>query len=273
MDIARPSQIEPATNRYGVHALARIMLPLAIRLGIHPNTVTLAGLAFGLGAAAAYLRWPDWRYATLGFLCMIGWHVMDGLDGKLARATGKTSAFGRLLDGVADYSCFVAVYIALAITQPEPLPAIGIALVSGAAHALQSQFYEGERATWIRRSAGQYEAVARSEAGGAFERLYNRLERALGNQSRPFDVLLHNATPAERQRLIAAWQPRSARVLHLMGPLSANGRTIAIWLAAMIGNPWLFWLWEIIPLTILALVAARWLRQAEIRAAAAALAD
>ena len=270
MDIARPSTIEPATNRYGVHALARLMLPLAIRLGIHPNAVTLAGLTFGLCAAAAYLHWQDWRYATLGFLFMIGWHIMDGLDGKLARATGKTSAFGRLLDGIADYSSFVAVYIALAITQPQIVPALGIAIVAGAAHALQAQFYEGERATWIRRSAGQFDAVARTEAGGAFERLYNRLERALGNQSRPFDARLHEASPAERQRLIDAWQPRSARVLHLMGPLSANGRTIAIWLAAMIGNPWLFWLWEIIPLTILALVAARWLRQAEIQAAAPA---
>lgn len=270
MDIARPSQIEPITNRYGVHALARLMLPIAIRLRIHPNTVTLTGLFLGLCAAAAYLHWRDWRMATLGFLFMIGWHVMDGLDGKLARATGKTSAFGRLLDGIADYSCFVAVYVALAVTQDNPWLALLAAIVSGAVHALQSQFYEGERATWIRRSAGAFTAIARSEAGGAVERLYNRLERALGNQARPFDALLREAAPDARHRMLAIWQPRSSAVLHLMGPLSANGRTIAIWVAAMIGNPWLFWLWEIVPLSLLALVAARRLRQSEDQASAAA---
>lgn len=270
MDIARPSQIEPATNRYAVHALARALLPVAVRLNIHPNAVTFAGLLFGLGAAAAYVHWRDWRFATLGFALMILWHVMDGLDGKLARATGKSSDFGRLLDGIADYSTFVAVYIVLALTQPQPLLAISAAIVSGAAHALQSQFYEGERATWIRRSAGRFDAVERSAAGGAAERLYNRLEAMLGNRQRPFDARLAEASPPERQRMIAAWQPRAAAILHAMGPLSANGRTIAIWVAVMMGSPWLFWAWEIIVLTLLALAAARALRHSEAMAAAAA---
>ena len=269
MDTARPSQIEPATNRYAVHALARAMLPLAVRMRIHPNTVTIAGLLFGLCAAAAYANWRDWRFATLGFLFMILWHVMDGLDGKLARATGKSSEFGRLLDGIADYSTFVAVYIVLALTQDAVLPALCAAAVSGAAHALQSQFYEGERATWIRRSAGNFNAVQRSAAGGSAERLYNHLEAVLGNRVRPFDSQLAAASPAARERMIAAWQPRAAHILHLMGPLSANGRTIAIWLAALAGNPWLFWGWEIFGLTLLALAAARALRQSERQAASA----
>ena len=63
---------------------------------------------------------------------------------------------------------------------------------------------------------------------------------------------------------------RAAQILHLMGPLSANGRTIAIWLAALAGNPMLFWGWEIIGLTLLALAAARALRQSERRAALSA---
>jgi phosphatidylglycerophosphate synthase len=260
---ARPVEIEPLSNRLVVHRLSAALLSPAVSLGIHPNAATSAGLLFGLAAAAAYTRWADWRFATLAFLLMVGWHVMDGLDGQLARATGKASDIGRLLDGVADYATFVAVYLALALTHPRPGLALALALGAGAAHALQAQFYEGERATYIRRRQGRFAAVARPETGGRFERLYNRGEALLGNRVRPFDTRLDQAAPAQREALLAAWQPRAARTLRAMSPLSANGRTLAIWLAALAGEPILFWLWEIFGLTLVALAAARALRQSE----------
>lgn len=263
MQSARPVEIEPLSNRFLVHPVAAGLLPSAIRLGIHPNAVTGAGLGFGLLAGLAYLHWQDWRFATLGFALMIGWHVMDGLDGQLARATGRTSDIGRLLDGVADYATFVAVGLALAFTSPRPLLAVSLALAAGLCHALQSQFYEGERATYIRRLSGRFEPVARPEAGGFVERLYNRGEALLGNRARPLDVALQNASPAERERMLAQWQPAAARTLRWMSPLSANGRTIAIWLAVLLQQPMLYWIWEILPLTLFALAAARALRQAE----------
>lgn len=259
----RPTEIEPLSNRLVVHRLSAALLAPAVALRIHPNVATSAGLLFGLAAAAAYTRWPDWRFATLGFLLMVGWHVMDGLDGQLARATGRASDLGRLLDGVADYSTFVAVYLALALTHPKPGLAIALALAAGLAHALQAQFYEGERATYIRRREGRFTALARPETGGPFERLYNRGEALLGNRTRAFDTRLEQAPPGERAALLAAWQPRAARTLRAMSPLSANGRTIAIWLAALAGDPILFWLWELLGLTLVALAAARALRQSE----------
>jgi hypothetical protein len=259
----RPPEIEPLSNRLVVHRLSAALLPRAVRLGLHPNLATGAGLLFGLAAAACYTRWPDWRFATAGLLLMIGWHVMDGLDGQLARATGQTSDLGRLLDGVADYATFVAVYLALALTHPQPGLALALAIAAGAAHALQSQFYEGERATYIRRRAGQFRPVERPETGGRIERLYNRGEALLGNRARPFDARLQAATPAERGRLLGDWQPRAARALRAASLLSANGRTIAIWLAALAGNPMVYWLWEIVGLTLVALAVARALRQAE----------
>lgn len=259
----RPIEIEPLSNRLVVHRLSAALLPRAIAWRVHPNIATIAGLLSGLAAAAAYAHWTDWRFATLGFLLMLGWHVMDGLDGQLARATGTASDFGRLLDGIADYSTFVAVYLALALTHPRPGLALALAVAAGAAHALQAQFYEGERATWIRRSAGNFQPVARPETGGFVERLYNRGEALLGNRARPFDQQLQQATPAQRKALLSAWQPRAARILRAMSLLSANGRTIAIWLAVLAGEPMLFWLWELVGLTLVALVAARALRQSE----------
>jgi phosphatidylglycerophosphate synthase len=263
MQSARPIEIEPLSNRFLIHPLAGALLAPCVRIGLHPNAITGAGLGFGLLAGLAYTQWTDWRFATLGFGLMIAWHVMDGLDGKLARATGKTSEIGRLLDGVADYATFVAVNLALALTHPHAATALAMAIFSGLCHALQSQFYEGERTTYIRRLSGRFDAVVRSAAGGFAERLYNKGEALLGNRARPFDHLLAAAAPEPRMQMLARWQPKAARTLRWMAPLSANGRTLAIFLAVLLGEPMLYWLWEILPLTLLALAAARSLRQAE----------
>ena len=260
---SRPPEIEAWSNRLVVHRLSAALLPRAIALGIHPNSVTMAGLGFGLLAAAAYSRWDNPLFATLGFLLMIGWHVMDGLDGALARATGKSSAFGRLLDGIADYATFVAVGLALAFAQDNVPLALGLALAAGAAHALQSAFYEAERETYIRRSKGQFVASARSEAGGPFERLYNSGEAWLGNRTRPFDMQLAAAPPAERARLLADWRAKAAPRLMLLSPLSANGRTIAIFVACIAGSPFFYWIWELVFLTFLSLAGGHRLRQSE----------
>ena len=269
MESARPDEIEPLSNRLLIHRVARLLLPRAIAIGLHPNLVSAAGLSFGLLAALAYTNWRDWRWATVGLLLMLCWHIMDGLDGKLARATGKCSALGRLLDGVADYSTFVAVNLALAFTHPAPALAVSVAIGSGICHALQSQFYEGERATYIRRRDGNFAAIERTVAGGAVERLYNRCEAMLGNRTRRIDRLLAAAPAAGQAAILARWRPSAARVLRAMSPLSANGRTLAIWIAALAGDPMLYWIWEIGPLTLLALIAARTLRNVEAKASLA----
>jgi hypothetical protein len=95
------------------------------------------------------------------------------------------------------------------------------------------------------------------------ERLYNRGEALLGNRERPFDAALRAAGPGARPAMLAAWQPRAARILRRLSPVSANGRTLAIYLAVLAGEPLLYCLWEIVALTLLSLAAASALRQAE----------
>ncbi|WP_199553443.1 CDP-alcohol phosphatidyltransferase family protein [Sandaracinobacteroides hominis] len=267
MDSARPIEIEPWPNRLLIHRLSSLLLAPARRAGIHPNTVTCMGFGFGLLAASSYAMAGQsgsrWAFATLGLLLMLAWLVMDGLDGQLARATGKSSDIGRLLDGVADYATFVVVNIALVATHPRPLAAFALALLSGVFHALQSQFYEGERATYIRRLSGKFQAIARAEAGGPYERFYNRCEALLGNRTRPFDLKLQAAGPAERELLLSRWQPGAARALRAASPLSSDGRAIVIWVAVLAGETMLYWFYEIGVLTLVALAAAHKLRQSE----------
>lgn len=269
---SRPREIEDPSNVLFVHRMSAALLAPALRLGIHPNLVSLAGLGFGIAAAASYLHWRDWRMATLGFACMAAWHVADGLDGAVARASGRTSAFGRFMDGLCDYLVFILVYVALALSL---MPAHGallpwaLAVTAGGAHIVQAAAYERERDAYIRRLAGLPGHVVRPPSRNPLVRGYDRLQAALGrSDDGRLDGRLAASSPASRSRLLAEYRGRLSPQLRWLSILSANNRTIAIWLSCLVAGPQLYWLWEIVGLTLLWL----WLGR-RIRAAEAALAD
>lgn len=96
----------------------RLMAPLARALGrvVHPDVVTLAAFAMGLGAAflAAAGRF-GW---ALG-LWLVN-RTLDGLDGSIARARGAASDFGGYLDIVLDLVVYAAIPIGIVLADPTP---------------------------------------------------------------------------------------------------------------------------------------------------------
>jgi CDP-diacylglycerol--glycerol-3-phosphate 3-phosphatidyltransferase len=76
----------------GVFALGR---PLA-RLGVHPTVVTLASVVAALGVVGSADR--GWLAGLLVVVC----GLIDSLDGCVAVLRGLTSAWGYVLDSVAD---------------------------------------------------------------------------------------------------------------------------------------------------------------------------
>ncbi len=78
-----------------------ILDPIAaflIRLGLQPNTMTLAGLGINL-AGAAFLS-QGWM--TTGGLLVLLAGPFDGLDGTMARQLGQLNKFGACVDSVTD---------------------------------------------------------------------------------------------------------------------------------------------------------------------------
>lgn len=257
----RPNEIELPSNRYLIHRVSDWLLPRAMALGIPANAVSLCGLGLGLVAAAAYYQAADPRFALIGWVAMMGWLVMDGLDGSLARATGTASPFGRFLDGFADYGVFVVVYLALVARQPDPGWALVLALAAGAAHAAQAALYEAKRATYLRRRRGEFAVSARPAAGGPLERLYNRAENALGNRQTALDQKLEALPRARTSALLGCWLGRASRAMRIFWPLSSNARVHAILLFSLLGAPRLFWWYELTVLTVIAIVGQqRWAR-------------
>ena len=70
-----------------------------------PNMVTLAAMGFGLTA----LKFAGDGFFASAIACILIAAVLDGLDGRVARATGTDSKFGAELDSLADVICFGAV--------------------------------------------------------------------------------------------------------------------------------------------------------------------
>ena len=96
------------------------------KFDIHPNTVTIWSMIIGAASAWFFAQgsffYGDNTYGdtTLGvvynlvgiFLLMVA-DILDCTDGQLARMTGKKSRLGRILDGLAGFTWFIPIYVAL----------------------------------------------------------------------------------------------------------------------------------------------------------------
>ncbi len=81
------------------------------RLGITPNLLTLAGVLGNLGAAVLAGRG---QFLAAGIV-MLAASALDLLDGALARATGRVTRFGSILDATMDRVSEAAVLFGLLI--------------------------------------------------------------------------------------------------------------------------------------------------------------
>jgi hypothetical protein len=258
-DGSRDPRIDDPTNVYFVHVVGRALLPVALKLGIPANAVSVAGFLLGAAAAAALYRWE--RFATAGFLLLVLWLVADGLDGMIARATRTASALGRFLDGVCDHAVFLLVYFALAASLG--ISAVWtLALCAGAVHAVQASLYEGERMRFHRRIVGDAQ-TPHSVSANPLVRAYDSVAGSLQRLAEPFDR--HLGSTADRQALATRYGTAAAPALRLMSLLSNNMRVLLIWAACLAGNPRLFWWIELGPLTVLAAAGILWHRWVERR--------
>jgi len=99
---------------YILRPIAFIFVKLIYKTKITPNQVSLmtiitgiiSGFIFSKGTATYFII-----AGSLHFFCL----VLDCVDGMIARLKNSGSAVGRIIDGVADYSVGVAVFIGYGI--------------------------------------------------------------------------------------------------------------------------------------------------------------
>lgn len=271
--VLRTPEIEEPLNRFFIHRLSSLSVQVFVRAGISPNMVSVIGLALACIAAVAYYIGGSVTLALTGFALMIGWHVMDGADGQLARTIGVASDSGEIIDGVCDYLAYISVYAALALSLVPTLGWVAFApfAVAGACHAAQASAYEYQRRAydyWVHgKSWTHMTSVKNANPDTKSEGLlqsfgngYNKLQgyvSATNNALETRLMALSSAGDGLNERAIAFYREINIPAIKRWSVLSANYRTIAIFVAVLIGNPLYYCLYEIFVLSsALALLAS-----------------
>lgn len=134
----------------------RLLKPFAAwcaERGVSPNTVSLAGLAITLAAAALYLwsseeRW--WALVAGSAVLGLG-TTLDSADGILARMTDQTSALGDYLDHSFDRFADVALLLGIAFS---PFASVEVGLFAVVGTLLTSYMGTQAQAVGVGRNYG-----------------------------------------------------------------------------------------------------------------------
>ena len=102
----RPAQ---ALIRPALQALASVL----VRRGVGADTVSWAGFALGMAAAACIA----WRQPLAGLALLLVSRLADGLDGAVARLTRPTDR-GAFLDITLDFLFYASIPLAFALADP-----------------------------------------------------------------------------------------------------------------------------------------------------------
>lgn len=260
-DYGRPLSIEELSNRFAVHPASSVVERFAIKWGVSANIISFLGLGAGLLAALFYYYQDHRIFIFAGFISMFLWHVFDGADGRVARATGTSSAFGRIIDGMCDHLVFGAVYIAIIfymMNSGSPATIWYLAIAAGLSHAVQAAGYEERRQKFQRRKKGTHRddvsarLVKGSGKSSGLAKIYDAAQKLVAGGKSPLDTRIaesrrSGASQASTENLIN----RTAIIVRAWALLNANNRTVMIAVMALAGQPELYFWYEVIVLNIL----------------------
>ena len=143
--------------------IKRIGEPIALflgRLGFSPDALTVAGFGIVLAAAVAAVA-GEW---VLTAVILIFGTLFDGLDGTLARATGKTSDFGAFLDSTMDRAGEAVIYagVAAGAALSGTTEVIGLATIALGLGSLVSYVRARGEALGVRADVGLAQRAERA---------------------------------------------------------------------------------------------------------------
>ena len=254
---------------------------IAARLGITPNVITIASIFLGIGAGVMFYYQDLWINIA-GMLLLIWANSFDSADGQLARITHQYSRLGRILDGLSGDFWFAAIYIAiilrenLTITlfQEHPWLLWSIALLAGhAKQASMADYYRQFHLYFLKGEGGSEldnaEDLNRQlkESGVTWK---NNFWKCLTMRTYLNYTVQQEASSPSMQRLRRELNRRfqdgkiplkfreefrrlSLPLMKYTNILTFNWRTIGLFITLFIGQPWLYFIYE---LTILNIILA-----------------
>ncbi len=249
---------------------------------IHPNVVTI--LSIILGAAAGVMFYFDSLfYNIIGIFLLVWANLYDSADGQLARMTGKKTRWGRILDGFAGDVWFFTIYAAICLRlQGQPMPFAGgaewgvwiwlLAALSGLVfHAKQCQladYYRNIHLYFLKGESGsefdnsetlrqEFHQLSWRKDGvwklflyfyGNYTRSQEQMTPRFQQFKRELDARHGRAVPESLRR---AFREGSLPLMKYANILTFNTRAIALYVSILVGEPWLYFVFELTVLNLL----------------------
>lgn len=256
-----------------VHFFRPLGLRVAVALlptRVTPNLVTLFSVV--VGVAGAHLFFYDGLWINVaGIALVIAADVLDSADGQLARLSGRTSRWGRVLDGYADTVRWTVLYLHLfarAVRHGAGADDLVVAMLGALSHMLGAATIDFAYGAYTIAAEGKG-LVDLPEDFGAFElprawwgaparsyyRDYARRQANLLPRTAALLRALRTAGAAERATIAALYAERQAPTMKLCALLGQNAHLALLAVAALSGRPMLFfWGSIVLGFPLLALV-------------------
>lgn len=242
--------------------------------GITPNMVTV--ISIFVGAAVGFMFYHDnLIYNICGILLLVSANILDCVDGQLARLTGIKSAIGRILDGFAGDIWFASIYIGFALRLSHDYGThwfFALAVLSGLSHLVQANitdYYKTLHLYFISKDKGA-EFQSLEQVRAQHKEMKPGINKAFYFLYRGYTLLQVKATPCLQRMLQSlhakygddipenvrvAFRKQSRQLMRYIDLLTFNGRTIVMFVVVLIGEVWIYFLYEIIVLNIVLLIA------------------
>jgi hypothetical protein len=98
----KPLDIEEPIDVYTHRPVGYAIAKLAFQTAITPDQITVASIVVGVSSGVLFAATRIPHHLQLGAFCLFFSAALDCADGMLARLRKSSSAFGRMIDGVAD---------------------------------------------------------------------------------------------------------------------------------------------------------------------------
>ncbi len=254
----------------------RIALLLS-RTSVTPNVITI--ISIFIGVFAGMLLYPPHIWINLfGFVLLVFANILDCVDGQLARLTGIKSKVGRILDGLAGDFWFISIYLSIALRVSGEIDeswviwlAVSLAGASNFIQAGITDYYKTAHLYFISQKKGEeFDTVERVKAKHAA--MPKGINRFLYRLYIYYTTLQTWVTPQLQKmlkRISAKYgedfpedirlflRKTSLKVMPYLNITTFNGRSIALLVAVLTQNFWIYLLFEIICLNLLLLLAIK----------------
>ncbi len=248
------------------------------KIGVSPNTVTILSIFLGVAAGVCFYYSNIW-ITLLGIFLLVWANSYDSADGQLARMTKQFSPVGRALDGFAGDLWFASIYIAICFRL---FPVWGgwiwgMAVVAGFFHSKQASmadYYRNIHLLFLKGKSGSEldNSVELTEKynkqtfkNNWFDKIYLFFYRSYtkGQESwtpsfqKMFALLKEKYGETYPDEFRQEFRQKSLPLMKYTNILSFNTRAIALFISALIGLPWIYFVFELTVLNILLIYMVR----------------